>query len=40
LDIFGDFLYVFILDKWGYIGYNPEKIGLIKRFWGLGTGLV
>jgi hypothetical protein len=47
LDIFGDFLYVFILDKWGYIGYNPGDIwfdkrfyGFIKRFWGLGTGLV
>jgi hypothetical protein len=47
LDIFGDFLYVLRLDKWGYIGYNPGYIwfdkrfyGFIKRFWGLGTGLV
>jgi hypothetical protein len=38
LDIFGDFLYVLRLDKWGYIGYNPGKNGLIKGFgvWELG----
>jgi len=31
LDIFGDFSYVFILDKQGYIGYNPGKNGFDKR---------
>jgi hypothetical protein len=38
LDIFGGFLYVLRLDKWGYIGYNPENYGLIKGFmvWELG----
>jgi hypothetical protein len=38
LDIFGDFLYVLRLDKWGYIGYNPGNYGFIKGFmvWELG----
>jgi hypothetical protein len=31
LDIFGDFLYVLRLDKWGYIGYNPDKKGFDKE---------
>jgi hypothetical protein len=31
LDIFGDFLYVLRLDKWGYIGYNPGDIWFYKK---------
>jgi len=31
LDIFGDFLYVLRLDKWGYIRYNPAKKDLTKK---------
>jgi hypothetical protein len=31
LDIFGDFLYVLRLDKWGYIGYNPGIFGFDKE---------
>jgi hypothetical protein len=39
LDIFGDFSYVFILDKWGYIGYNPAKKDLTyKGFYDMGFG--
>jgi len=39
LDIFGDFSYVFILDKSGYIGYNPGKMDLTKeKLFGMGFG--
>ena len=40
MDIFGDFLYVLRLDKWGFYGYNPGKKDLTYEcFYDMGFGL-